>query len=197
MSSIPLHPISWVRMSRAVERVRERLMRATAGLNVARIPYAVTGGNAVAAWVETADSGGVRNCPDVDIIVRQKDFSAARDALTAIGFVYARMNGFHAFLENLDSTVRDAVRVFITGERVRNDDFWPVPDITDARFDPSAKFWHLSLDSLVRMCLSSFRLVEKVYLRDLADVELIDSMWLHRFPPELASRLQHILDTPD
>ena len=185
------------RMNRAVERVRERLLHSTAALNVAGIPYAVAGGNAVAAWVESADTGGVRTCPDDDIIVQKNDFEAARDALAAIGFVYARTNGIHAFLESSDSKIRDAVRMFITGERVRADDFWPVPDIADASFAPSAKFWHLSLESLVGMCLSSFCLVENVYLRDLANVELIDCTWLNRFPPELASRLQHILDTPD
>jgi hypothetical protein len=29
------------------------------------------------------------------------------------------------------------------------------------------------------------------------DVGLIDSSWVSRFPPELAARLQEILDTPE
>jgi hypothetical protein len=197
MNNVPLHPVSWERLARAVERVRERLLRSTAALNTAGVPCAVAGGNAVAAWVETADAGGVRNCPDVDIIVRQNNFDVARDALTASGFVYVERSGFHAFLEVPDSKIRNAVRVFIAGVKVRADDFWPVPDIADARFAPSAKFWHLSLVPLVGMCLSSFRLVEKVYLHDLADVGLVDSTWPARFPPQLAQRLQLILDTPE
>ena len=124
-------------MSRAIERVRERLVRSTAALNAAGIPYAVAGGHAVAAWVETADAGGVRYCPDVDIIVRLSDFEVAKAALTGIGFVHARINGLHAFLENPDSKIRDAVRVFITGERVHADDFWPVPDVVDASIAPT------------------------------------------------------------
>ena len=35
------------RMERAVAKVRERLLRATAALNQAGVPYAVVGGNAV------------------------------------------------------------------------------------------------------------------------------------------------------
>ena len=35
------------RMERAVAKVRERLLRATAALNRAGVPYAVVGGNAV------------------------------------------------------------------------------------------------------------------------------------------------------
>ena len=38
------------RMARAVEKVRDRLQRATAALESAGVPYAVIGGNAVAAW---------------------------------------------------------------------------------------------------------------------------------------------------
>lgn len=184
-------------MNRAVERVRERLLRSTSALNAAGIPYAVAGGHAVAAWVETADTGGVRNCPDVDIIVRQIDYERASQVLTKAGFAYASVNGLHAFFERPESKIRDAVRVFIAGVKVRADDFWPVPDIADAKFVKSAKFWHLSLESLVGMCLSSFRLVEKVYLRDLADVGLIDSTWPARFPPQLAERLHLILATPE
>jgi hypothetical protein len=39
------------RMFRAVELVQERLNRACRALREAKVPYAVIGGNAVAAWV--------------------------------------------------------------------------------------------------------------------------------------------------
>jgi hypothetical protein len=42
-------------MERAVAKVRERLLRSTAALNLAAVPYAVIGGNAVASWVATVD----------------------------------------------------------------------------------------------------------------------------------------------
>ena len=51
MTAPLLHPFSLDRMVRAVEKVRERLLRATAALETANVPYAVIGGNAVAAWV--------------------------------------------------------------------------------------------------------------------------------------------------
>ena len=49
------------RMERAVAKVRERLLRATAALNQAGVSYAVVGGNAVASWVATVDEGAVRH----------------------------------------------------------------------------------------------------------------------------------------
>ncbi len=45
------------RMFGAVEKVRERLNRSCSALEQADIPYAVIGGNAVAAWVATIDDG--------------------------------------------------------------------------------------------------------------------------------------------
>ena len=65
------------RMVVAVERVRDRLARATQALEAAGIPYAVIGGNAVAVWVATVDAAAVRNTADVDILLRRPDMRAA------------------------------------------------------------------------------------------------------------------------
>src|SRR5436305_8704752 len=76
------------RMIRAVEKVRERLLRATAALEKAGVPYAVVGGNAVAAWVARVDESAVRNTQDVDLLIRHEDLEAAKAALAPAGFVY-------------------------------------------------------------------------------------------------------------
>src|SRR3954454_520553 len=75
------------RMERAVAKVRERLMRATAALNQAGVAYAVVGGNAVASWVATVDEGAVRNTRDIDLLVRRGDLQAITVALEGAGFV--------------------------------------------------------------------------------------------------------------
>jgi hypothetical protein len=33
--------------------------------------------------------------------------------------------------------------------------------------------------------------------KDMISVGLIDATWLTKFPPELAARLKHLIDTPD
>ena len=68
---LPLLPGMTVldRMVLAVERVRDRLARASGALESAGIPYAVAGGNAVATWVATIDAAAVRNTQDVDILL--------------------------------------------------------------------------------------------------------------------------------
>ena len=99
-------------MIRAVEKIRERLLRAADALESAKVPYAVAGGNAVAAWVSRIDEAAVRNTRDVDILLRRSDFSAARRALEAAGFIYRRVaslgqpGGLDLFLDGPDSSAR-------------------------------------------------------------------------------------------
>ena len=65
-----LGPVSWTNMSNGIEKVRQRLLKATRTLEEAGIDYAVIGGNAVAAWVSRVDDSVVRNTRDVDLLVR-------------------------------------------------------------------------------------------------------------------------------
>lgn len=190
-----LQPVSLERMVRAVEKVRERLLRATAILERAGVPYAVIGGNAVAAWVSRVDESAVRNTQDVDILISRADFDAARAALEAAGFVYRHAASIDMFLDGPGAKARDAVHVIFATEKVRGDYLLPAPDVTES--EPSASFRVLSLEALVRMKLTSNRDKDRTHLRDLVDVGLIDATWPARFPPELAARLQHVLDTPD
>jgi hypothetical protein len=54
----------------------------------------------------------------------------------------------------------------------------------------------LNLDALVRMKLTSFRDRDRVHLRDLLDVGLVDGGWCSRLPQELAARLRRLVDDP-
>jgi hypothetical protein len=54
-----------------------------------------------------------------------------------------------------------------------------------------------AVDALVRIKLTAFRDKDRVHLRDLIDVGLIDATWPGKFPPELAERLQYLLDNPE
>src|SRR6266403_302380 len=98
MSSVQYGPISWERMIGAVEKVRARLNRAVAALEGAGIPYAVAGGNAVAAWVSRVDEAAVRNTQDVDILLRRADLPAAKEAMTRAGFVHRHTASLEMFL---------------------------------------------------------------------------------------------------
>jgi hypothetical protein len=60
MPTVPLGLPSWERTMRAVDKVRDRLLRATKVLDDAGLRYAVIGGNAVATWVGKIDEAAVR-----------------------------------------------------------------------------------------------------------------------------------------
>ena len=190
-----LGPFSLERMVRAVEKVRERLLRATAALENASIPYAVCGGNAVAVWVTRVDESAVRNTRDVDILIRRSDLDAVKTALLAAGFDYKHTAGLDLFLDGPSATARDAVHIIFAGEKVRPEELLPNPDVTESV--PSDQFRVLNLEALVRIKLTSFRDKDRTHLRDLLDVGLIDGNWCWRYPAELAARLQSLIDTPD
>lgn len=190
-----LGEVSLERMVRAVEKVRLRLLRAATALEQAKVPYAVVGGNAVAAWVARMDETAVRNTQDVDILLRRGDLETAKNALAAAGFVYRHAKGVDMFLDGPEAKTRDAVHVVFSGEKVRPEYLLPVPDVTDAEQTP--EFRLLNLEPLVRMKLTSFRRKDQVHVLDLAEVGLVDESWVNRLPPELSERLQELLDSPD
>ena len=188
--------VSWERMSNAVEKVRQRLLRAARALEQAKVPYAVAGGNAVAAWVSRVDEAAVRNTQDVDIILRRSDLPAARMALEQAGFVYRHVANMDMFLDGPDAKARDAVHVVFAAEKVRAEYAAPVPDVSES--EETETFRLLSLDALVQMKLTSFRDKDRVHLRDLMDVGLVDATWLEQpMPVALLSRLQELLDNPE
>ena len=182
------------RMVLAVERVRDRLLRASSALEAAGIPYAVAGGNAVAAWVATVDASAVRNTQDVDILLRRSDLDAAAKALEGAGFIRRHVAGMDVFLDGPDAKVRDAVHVVMAGEKVRPEYVSTAPDVNE--WEKPTSFRVVKLESLVRMKLTSFRDKDRTHLRDMLDIGLIDKTWIDRAGGELGKRLQQLIDTP-
>ena len=195
MSRTEYGDVSWERMIRAVEKVRQRVLRTASALEAAGIPYALVGGNAVAAWVSRVDEAAVRNTQDVDILLRRADLEAAKIAMGEAGFVYRHTFGIDMFLDGPDAKARDAVHVIFAGEKVRREYTDPAPDVSES--ERTESFRVLALESLVRMKLTSFRRKDQVHLLDFLEVGLIDAGWVEQLPPALGERLQHLLDTPD
>ena len=190
----------WQRMNRAVEKVQERLEKTARTLESAKIPYAIVGGNAVRAWVAQVDESAVRTTRDVDILLRRSDLPAAIEAMEAAGFVYRQVaslgnaSKIDMFLDGPKAKVRDAVHVLFAEERVSKDDLICSPAVEEA--EEVDAYRTISLAALVKMKLNSFRDKDRTHLRDMLEVELIDEHWTNKLPPELAARLQQLIDTP-
>lgn len=187
--------VSWERMIRAVQKVRERLLRAAAALDRAHLPYAVAGGNAVAAWVSRVDEAAVRNTQDVDLLLRRADLPAATRALQAAGFVHRHVASVDMFLDGSEAKPRDAVHIVFAGEKVRADYPAAAPDVDES--EGTETFRLISLEALLRMKLTSFRDRDRTHVRDMIEVGLIDESWCARLPRVLAPRLRELLDDPN
>jgi hypothetical protein len=185
------------RMVLGVERVRDRLLRASAALDAAGVPYAIVGGNAVAAWVATVDAAAVRNTQDVDVLLRREDLERAAAALSGAGFVRRRVAGIEMFLDGPDAKGRDALHVVIAGEKVRPEYESPAPGVEESTRPGDGRFSVLALEALVRMKLTSFRRKDQVHLLDMLGIGLIDEGWTARLGPTLGARLQELIDTPE
>ncbi len=196
MATPQLQPGTWETMIRAVELVRERALRVARAFESAGIPYAIIGGNAVAAWVAGVDPAAVRNTQDVDVLLRREDMDRARTALEAEGFEYRRVKSIDMFIDRkTGGKARDAVHVLLANEYVRAGDLAPTADVAESV--RGSLYQILELAALVRMKLTSFRLKDRVHLLDMIDVGLVDASWLDRLPPELAARLKELLDNPE
>jgi Uncharacterised nucleotidyltransferase len=195
MANTSYGEVSWERMIRAVEKVRDRLLRAAAALEAAGVPYAVAGGNAVAAWVSRVDEAAVRNTQDVDIILRRDDLERARQAMERAGFIYRHAASVDMFLDGAGAKARDAVHVVFANEKVRDEYVTAVPDVDES--EAGDMFRVVTLEALGRMKLTSYRRKDQMHLLDMIGVELIDQAWCERLPAELAARLQSLLDNPD
>ena len=149
----------------------------------------------MASWVARVDKEAVRNTKDVDLLVRREDFPRVVHALQSIGFIHQNVSGVDLFLDGPEGSVRSAIRIIFAGEKVRPDYLLPTPEVAEAEAGPD--FPVPTLDALVRMKLTSFRLKDKVHLLDLLDVGLIDESWCGRLPPEIAVRLEELIEERD
>jgi len=193
--AVELRAFSWDRMIEAVQAVRDRALRATRALENAGIPYAMAGGNAVAAWVARVDRAAVRNTQDVDLLVRRSDLPAITTALESAGFVPATVMDVVCFIDGPDGSPRDAIHLLFAAEKVRETYPLPTADVTESV--PADDYTIVTLEALVRMKLNSFRRKDQIHLLDMLSLGLIDASWLPRLVPEHAARLQQLIDDPD
>jgi hypothetical protein len=183
------------RMFRAVELVQERLNRACGALAAAQVPYAVIGGNAVAAWVATIDDGAVRNTRDVDLLLAEEDLDRATEALQAAGFIRDLVMDTIVFLDGPQGKPSQGLHILLAGRKVKPEYASPTPLVRQAVEINEKRV--VELEALVEMKLNSFRRKDQTHLLDMIQIGLLDATWPSRFPPSLAQRLQALLDDPE
>src|ERR1017187_4374474 len=93
------------RYEEALETISQRVRRAAAALEKHRVPYAVIGGNAVAAWVSRIDPEAVRGTRDVDIAIRRAELERATEAMAEAGFKFREELGIAKFVDAVKSAI--------------------------------------------------------------------------------------------
>ncbi len=99
------------------------------------------------------------------------------------------------FLDGPEAKARDAVHVIFAGEKVRENYPEPVPNIDEFALMEEART--LPLEALVKLKLTSYRDKDRVHIRDMISIGMIDDSWLARYSSELRVRLKQLLDDPD
>ncbi len=178
----------------AVEHVERLLRNVTQALERAGIPYAVVGGNAVAAWVASIDDGAVRATKDLDILLRREDLQRTADVLREVGLEPHEVHGIPMFLDRENPNPKTGVDVIIARELVKNFESIPAPDVSESV--PLAGGCNtIALRPLVIMKLQAFRRHDQVHIEDMIEVGLIDDAFIAALPEELRGRAEHIRDT--
>lgn len=83
----------------------------------------------------------------------------------------------------------------MANEKFREQDLEPAPAVEQYVLLAGRRV--VELEAHVRMLLVDNRNKARMYLNDIFDVGLLDQTWPSRFQPELASRLQYLLDHPE
>lgn len=190
--SVTQSPNLWERYRMAMDELTERLHRITGALSQLGVPHALVGGQAVIYWVSTKDPAAVRTTKDVDILLNHADLAKAKSAALSIGLDYVEVVNVGMFLERTDPNPRHGVHLVWAGEKVKADDPLPSPTIDERQELEPGKFV-VSLAGLVRMKLTANRDKDRVHLRDMIDVGLIERAMLAGLPVELAARLDALL----
>jgi hypothetical protein len=186
-------PVSlWEKHIMALEDVSARMQRITGALESASVPYALVGGQAVALWVATKDPAAVRTTKDVDLLIRREDLPRARAAALSVEMDYFEVMGVGMFLERRDPNPRRGVHLVWANEKVRPAHEYPAPTV-EASQSLGSGLQVVSLAGLVAMKIMSGRDQDRVHLRDMIDVGLVDRKLTAELPPELARRLEELL----
>jgi hypothetical protein len=187
------------RMLEAQRIIRDRQAAIVSVLNEARFPFALFASNATVVWIESVDPSAVRQYRNIEFLVNREDLRRINNALTPLGLIPEMKADHIQFRSEYNSRDRRNDRAYFASEQLNGIDVNGIA-VTLPTLDAVETVQGIPivpLDKLVEFQLRRFKLDDKVDIRDMIDAGLVDESWPAKFPPELAARLQHILDTPD
>ena len=189
-------PGIWERYLMAMDAVTDRLNRITTAFTDMGVPFALVGGQAVALWrlqPKTRPRSELQEDCGRILLQRADLLRKRKRPLSKPRLDYVEVVDVGMFLERTDPNPRHGVHLVWADEKVKADDALPTPKIDEREeLEPGKSV--VSLAGLVRMKLTANRDQDRVHLRDMIGVGLIDRSLLHGLPTVLAARLDVLLN---
>jgi hypothetical protein len=182
------------KMILAASNVRERQSQIVRALEKSGVSFALSGSNATHLWVASVEEAAARQYRNVELIIERKETDSLVAAMKGLGFFTDLRPDRVTIRSTPNQRKRWADIALFANERAANTSF-TIPSLDGTTVVGSAPV--LLLESLVELQLWRWTLDDRVDLRDMIEVGLLDQTWPSRLPPELAARLQELLDDPN
>ena len=173
-----------------VEQLFLSMRRLHDALDRAGIPYEIIGGLAVFLHVERVDPARSRLTRDIDAMIRRTDLPRIQEAVAPFGLIFRHVAGVDMLVDEENPKAKTAIHLLMAGERVRTDSLEPNPDLGAGEFILGARV--ASIEDLLRMKLTSFRLKDRVHVQDMDGAGLITSSIEELLSPLLRDRLAQV-----
>lgn len=151
-------------------------------LDQAGIPYEIIGGLAVFVHVERVDPSLSRLTRDIDAMIRRVDLPRVAEAVRAHGLVYRHVAGLDMLVDAQNPKAKTAIHLIMAVE--------PAPGLGTGEMILGARI--ASIDHLLTMKLTSFRLKDQVHVQDLDGAGLITKSMEDALSPLLQERLAQV-----
>jgi hypothetical protein len=179
----------------AVDKHTRWLMDLARGLcgafNNAGINYRMVGGMAVYLHVDMLDPMAARLTPGVDFAIQRDDLQRVIEAVRPLGLEHRHAKGLDVLTGPVADTIRTVSHLVFVREKVRPGYLEPIPDFSEPMVTPEGFLLAPVLD-LVRMKLTSNRIIDKTHISDMDGVGLITQEIESAVPEPLRHRLQQV-----
>ena len=173
-----------------VDQLFVSMRRLHEALDTAGVPYEIIGGVAVFVQIERIDPALSRLTRDVDAMVRRVDLPRIEEAVRPYGLVYRHAAGIDMLVDKENPKAKTAIHLVLANVRVRPESVEPTPDLGTGEMILGARI--TSIDNLLKMKLTSFRLKDQVHIQDLDGAGLITKSMEDALSPVLQERLAKV-----
>ena len=167
--------------------------RVCGALSDTGIDYRMVGGMAVFFHVDMLDPIAARLTPGVDFAIERVDLPVVAQAVRPLGLELGYDRGLNVLAGTVYDRVRTVGHLVFVREKIRSGYCEAVPDFSQPTVTPEG-FLLASVTDLVRMKLTSNRIIDKVHLIDMDGVGLITPEIENALPETLRHRLQQVRD---